>query len=172
MKKSFYINCGVIIVSIAVLISACSLPLPRCEPEGLMAPIDLSPNGLSPVVDPTTPLTLYWGYPDTACAPDRFEAFVWTGIEPAAPGITGWAGLISTAPPYRVHGACPGQSHWNPGTLMTGGSTLAWRPVPDRMLMDQMPTVILGLARSAQAMICCRLICSARLTGRSSMIRR
>ncbi|MFH2103213.1 MAG: hypothetical protein ABIJ39_07650 [Chloroflexota bacterium] len=63
-------------------------PLPRCEPGELQAPIDLSPTGETAIVDPTVMLYLNWGYPSTDCAPDFFEAFVWTGVEPATPGAT------------------------------------------------------------------------------------
>ncbi len=80
--------------------AGCSLPteVPRCTPEQLRAPISLSPNSEIEVVDPANLVTLRWSYPVTypiypyatvTCKPDFFELYVWTGAEPASPGMTG-----------------------------------------------------------------------------------
>jgi hypothetical protein len=63
--------------------------VPTCAESELQAPGDLSPNGESVVLDPSTYLYLSGTYPGTSCEPDYIEAYVWMGLEPETPGMTG-----------------------------------------------------------------------------------
>jgi len=76
MKNSFYIICGVIIFGTAVLMSACTLPRPRCEPDELEMVEIISPDCTfteTYPIDPSGPYTIEWTYPETSCVPDFFE---------------------------------------------------------------------------------------------------
>ncbi len=74
-----------LLLCLALLLVACD-PAP-CTVDQLVAPQNLEPN--YDTVDPSTPVTLTWTYPDTGCAIDRVEMYVWSGPEPETPGMTG-----------------------------------------------------------------------------------
>lgn len=76
------LTCAILVL----LLSACK---PTCTEAELQAPVDLDPNSDLDIFDPGELVTLNWGYPITTCEPDFFEAYVWTGIEPESPGMTG-----------------------------------------------------------------------------------
>lgn len=82
-------------------LAACNWPteLPRCTAEQLQAPINLNPNGESAVLDPANPLTLQWSYPAATCVPDFFTAYLWTGLEPESPSLTGQVNYIDAVSP-------------------------------------------------------------------------
>jgi hypothetical protein len=74
-----------------LVLGACT---PTCTVEQLQAPVGLDPDGEWNVLDLTGPfpgnlVTFTWGYPITTCEPDFFEMYVWTGLEPDSPGMTG-----------------------------------------------------------------------------------
>lgn len=74
-----------------VLLGACT---PTCTTDQLQAPVDLDPNGEWNVLDIDAPppdnlVSFTWGYPISPCEPDFFEMYVWTGLEPETPGMTG-----------------------------------------------------------------------------------
>ncbi len=89
---------------LVLLLGACK---PTCTVEELQAPIDLDPNSDSDVFDPESLVDFYWGYPDTECEPDFFEMYVWTGVEPESPGMTGRIPFDSPPSPGEWHLAWP-----------------------------------------------------------------
>lgn len=100
MKRVCLLTC-LANASLILALAGCNMPteLPRCTAEQLQAPINLNPNGETAIIDPATSLFLQWGYPATNCAPDFFQAYVWTGPEPETPGMTGrvqYASAISS----------------------------------------------------------------------------
>ncbi len=96
--------------------------LPTCATGELQMPGDLSPNGEWVVLDPATYLYLSWTYSGPPCEPDFFEAYVWTGVEPESPGMTGRVNYDDAASPGSW--SLPWPIPLQPGT------TYYWRVYP------------------------------------------
>ncbi|MEZ0396280.1 MAG: SH3 domain-containing protein [Anaerolineales bacterium] len=120
MNRLFHFSC-LAVAALLMNLAACSLPTetPPCTREQLQAPIPVSPNGESAILDPTDPLILEWGYPTSPCHPDFFEAYVWTGPEPETPGMTGRVNYDNRSSPGRWH------MPW--GIPLQPGNTYYWR---------------------------------------------
>jgi len=71
---------------LALFLGACK---PTCTVEELQAPINLDPDSELAVIDPYNLVPFTWGYPVSDCEPDFFEMYLWTGLEPESPGMTG-----------------------------------------------------------------------------------
>jgi len=125
----------------AALLGSCNFPDPEPEPEEvlpclegsqLVAPENLSPDGV--FVDPSSLVTLSWSYSAVDCYPDRVELYVWTGVEPAPPGMTGWTPWPNTQlqwpiplePDTLYFWRAYGGIETGPGSDVQGPSTLAW----------------------------------------------
>ena len=82
-----------LLLLVAAGVTACEptepTEVPTCTESELQVPEDLSPNGEWVVLDPSTYLYLSGTYPGTSCEPDYIEAYVWRGVEPESPGMTG-----------------------------------------------------------------------------------
>ncbi|MBN2388858.1 MAG: hypothetical protein JXB85_17715 [Anaerolineales bacterium] len=113
-------------LTICLALSSCNLPtptdLPTCTEGQLQAPIDLDPDGEWIVLDPAVALVLQWGYPETTCTPDFFEVYVWTGLEPATPGMTGRVNYDDAYSPGVWMLIWP--------VLLEPGNTYYWRVYP------------------------------------------
>lgn len=112
---------SLLLASLILALAGCDMPtaLPPCTAEQLQAPIDLNPNSESVVLDPAALITLQWGYPPTTCAPDFFEAYVWTGPEPETYSMTGRV--------QYVNAASPGVWKLTWPILLQPGNTYYWR---------------------------------------------
>jgi len=96
---------------LALFLGACK---PTCTVEELQAPIDLDPNSDADVFDPESLVEFTWGYPETECEPDFFEMYVWTGLEPESPGMTGRIQYDDEISPGLWKLTWP--THFEPGT--------------------------------------------------------
>ena len=122
MKRFAHLANGCLAGLVVLLLAGCHLPETTCTPEELQAPIDLDPNSEMEVLDPEDPLVMTWGYPATGCSPDFFEVYVWTGLEPETPGMTG---RVDFADPPS-----PGEWRLQWPTLLEPGNTYYWRVYP------------------------------------------
>jgi hypothetical protein len=98
------------------LLTACT---PTCTEAQLQAPVNLDPNSDLDVLDPAEPATFTWGYPTSSCDPDFFEMYVWTGLEPDSPGMTGRVNYDDEVSPGSWRLQWP--------ILLQPGNTYYWR---------------------------------------------
>ncbi|MBM3151069.1 MAG: hypothetical protein FJZ96_02500 [Chloroflexi bacterium] len=92
MKKMGWVLAFIPATAAILFFGACNWPdeeLPPCTAGQLQSPEDLSPDGEWVIWDLEDYLYLSVGYPATTCKPDFFEFYLWTGLEPETPGMTG-----------------------------------------------------------------------------------
>jgi hypothetical protein len=98
------------------LLTACH---PTCTESELQAPVNLNPNSDAAVLDPSVLASFTWGYPTSSCDPDFFEMYVWTGLEPTSPGMTGRVNYDAEVSPGAWHLTWP--------VPLQPGNTYYWR---------------------------------------------